>query len=290
MKKLKKVIDQIKNTPAEQAEELRPLLWPYLCYSPKMTLRLAQEQLLQGAEAVGLKVYDEFFSGRELSFNTFKWGNGKVKVLLTHGWGSKGVDFNELITALAASEDLEIITFDAPGNGSSEGELSNLMLFKLAVEASIRQYGHPDILIGHSLGAMANVFAVRDMQVLPALLISITPLVRLKENFEASMDALNISPASQAAFFESFQEKFDVPASDFTLDKLYEFDDRLNHWLAFDSSDPVSPYLYLKEFLARHPAMQARDYKDVGHSKAIKSPEVIADILAKIEAQLTQST
>ena len=290
MKKIKQVIDQIKNTPAAQADELGPLLWPYLCYSPKMPLRLAQEQLLQDAEKVSLKVFDEFFSGRELSFNAFKWGNGKVKVILTHGWGSKGADFNEMITALAAFEDLEIIAFDAPGNGSSEGELSNLLLFKLAVEAIIRQYGDPEILIGHSLGAMANVFAVRDMEVMPAVLISIAPLVRLKENFQTSMDALNISPASQAGFFESFQEKFHVPASDFTLDKLYNFDDRLDHWLAFDSSDPVSPYPYLEEFLAQHPALQAKDYKDVGHSKAIKSPEVIADILAKIEVQLTQST
>lgn len=286
MKKLKQIIDQIKNLPEEKAEELEQLLWPYICYSPKMPLRLVQEQLLQDAETISLTVFDEFFAGRELAFHAFRWGNGKVKVLLTHGWGSKAADFNELITALATLEDLEIIAFDAPGNGSSEGELSNLLLFKLAVQAVVKHYGHPDVLIGHSLGAMANVFALGDMEVKPALLISITPLVRLKENFQASMDALHIAPASQTAFFKSFQDKFNVSASSFTLDNLYAFDEQLNHWMAFDSSDEISPYPYLQEFLVHHPFVQAKDFKDVGHSKAIKSAEVIADILARVESVL----
>ena len=286
MKKLKQIIHQIKNLPADKADELEQLLWPYLCYSPKMPLRLAQEQLLQDAETVSLTVYDEFFAGKELAFNAFRWGNGKVKVLLTHGWGSKAADFNELIAALLTFEDMEIIAFDAPGTGSSEGDLSNLLLFKLAVEAVLKQYGHPDVLIGHSLGAMANVFALGDMEVKPSVLISITPLVRLKENFQASMDVLNIAPERQAAFFESFQERFHVAASSFTLDKLYAFDDLMNHWIAFDSSDEISPYPYLQEFLSHHPSIQETDYKDVGHSKAIKSTEVIADILARVSSIL----
>jgi pimeloyl-ACP methyl ester carboxylesterase len=287
MKKLKQIIDQIKTIPPENADELEQLLWPYLCYSPKMALRLAQEHLLQDAEKVCLKVYDDFFAGRELSFNAFRWGSGKFKVLLTHGWGSKAADFNELITALAEVDDLEIIAFDAPGTGSSEGELSNLLLFKLAVQAVVEQYGNPDILIGHSLGAMANVFALRDSDVIPSLLISITPLVRLKENFQASMDAVNISAASQAAFLESFQKKFNVPASYFTLGNLYDLDDQPNHWVAFDSSDEISPYPYLEEFLAQHPSIQAIDYKDVGHSRAIKSHEIIREIIAKVKSTLS---
>ncbi len=55
------------------------------------------------------------------------------KLLITTGWGSKAADFSELIQALRAIDDLEIIAFDAPGNGSSEGELSNLLLFIFSV-------------------------------------------------------------------------------------------------------------------------------------------------------------
>ncbi len=286
MKKLKQIVNEIKTLSPEASNELEHLLWPYICYSPKMPLRLAQEQLLQGAEKVSLKVNDEYFADKELLFNTFKWGNGKNKVFLTHGWGSKAADFNELITALTTIEDLEIIAFDAPGNGSSEGDLSNLLLFKQAVHAIVLHYGKPDIVIGHSLGAMANVIALREMQITPSLLISLTPLVRLKESFELSMDALDIPHASQTAFLESFSTKFGVPASHFTLDNWYNFDVQLNHWLVFDSNDVISPYLYLEKFLANHQFIKVSNYEGVGHDKAIKSSIIITDLIEMVNSTL----
>jgi hypothetical protein len=279
MKKLRQIVNEIKALSPGQPAELGALLWPYICYSPKMPLRLAQEQLLEGAQKISLTVKDDYFADKELVFNTFKWGRGKHKLLLTHGWGSKAADFSELISALIAVDDIEIIAFDAPGNGSSEGELSNLLLFVQAVKAIVLHYGAPDIMIGHSLGAMANIIALRETKLTPSLLISLTPLVRLKENFEASMGTLNIPQASQIAFLESFEAKFGVPASHFTLDNWYEFDDQLNHWLFYDSADAISPYAYLKEFLANHSPIKVKDYKGVGHDKAIKSPVIISDVV-----------
>ena len=286
MKRLRQIINDIKSLPPESSNELEHLLWPYICYSPKMPLRFAQEQILQGAEKGSLMVNDEYFAEKNLIFNTFKWGNGKHKLLLTHGWGSKAADFAELIAALRPIHDIEIIAFDAPGNGSSEGELSNLLLFKQAVKAIVLHYGKPDILIGHSLGAMANIIALREMQIAPLQLISITPLVRLKENFETSMDALNIPQASQTAFLESFNTKFGIPASHFTLDNWYEFDVQLNHWLVYDANDAVSPYAYLKAFLDKNPFIEVKNYEGVGHDKAIKSPVIIADLVNVIESAL----
>ena len=109
-----------------------------------MPVRLQQEQLLNEAEKFSLRVSDDYFAKKDLLFNGFKWGNGSRKVLITHGWGSKAADFSEIITGLKRVNDLEIIAFDAPGNGSSEGELSNLLLFSEAVKAIILNYGKPD--------------------------------------------------------------------------------------------------------------------------------------------------
>ena len=286
MKQLRQIINDIKALSPESTNKLENLLWPYICYSPKMPLRLAQEQLLQSAETLSLTVNDEYFAGKELRFNTFKWGNGKRKLLLTHGWGSKAIDFSELITALAENEDLEIIAFDAPGNGSSEGELSNLLLFKQAVKAIVSHYGTPDVVIGHSLGAMANIIALREMRITPSLLISMAPLVRLKEKFEASMDVLNIPQVSQTAFLESFNTKFGVPACHFILENWYEFDVQLNHWVIYDSNDAISPYSYLKEFLDNHQFIKAKNYEGTGHDKIIKSPIIIADLVEILNSAL----
>jgi hypothetical protein len=284
MKKLRQTIAEIQSLDPESSNKIESLLWQYICYSPKMPVRLQQQQLLDKAEKSELKVNDEHFAKRELSFNSFKWGNGKYKIILTHGWGSKALDFSDIITALDQTGDFEIIAFDAPGNGSSEGDLSNLLLYVQAVKAVTLHYGKPDALVGHSLGAMANVIALREVGIKPSILISLTPLLQLKENFEYSMNAIGISALNQAEFLNSFYEKFGVPASSFTFNNWYNFDNTLNHWLAYDVNDLISPYSYVKSLLDAHPTIKKNNYTDVGHDKVIKSPTVISDLIEQVTA------
>ncbi|MGI4803489.1 MAG: alpha/beta fold hydrolase [Janthinobacterium lividum] len=289
MKKLKQIVAQIKAVPSHTTPEFDDLLWQYICYAPKMPLRLPQENLLNTAQKFSLKVHDKFFTQKELNFNVFKWGSGTRKVILTHGWGSKAADFIEIITALSAINDLEIIAFDAPGNGSSEGELSNFLLYVEALKAVILQFGQPDILIGHSLGAMANIFTLKELAIKPKLLISLTPLIKLKENFESSLNAIGISAANQYSFFNDFEAKFKTSISNFTVNNWYAFEEDLNHWLAYDQNDQVVPFSYLKTFLEAHPAIKSQNYIDVGHDKILKSPEVIGDLINVISTSLNLS-
>ena len=286
MKKLKQIIAQTKEIAATNSTGFNDLLWQLICYSPKMPVRLLQEQLLNEAERFSLSVTDDYFAKKELSFNGFKWGSGKHKILITHGWGSKAADFGDIIAALREIGDVEIIAFDAPGNGSSEGELSNLLLFILAAEAVIKTYGKPDVMIGHSLGAMANVMAINEMGITPSLVISITPLVRLKENFEASMNAANVQQLAQDEFLDSFEELFGYPASYYNLNGQYTLDGEVNHWLAYDHADAVAPYTYLQEFLNAHPSISAKHYEGTGHERILKSPEMIADLVSKVNEAL----
>jgi hypothetical protein len=133
---------------------------------------------------------------------------------------------------------------------------------------------------------MANIIALGEMQITPSLLISLTPLVRLKENFEASMEALNIPQVSQTAFLDRFMTKFGVPASHFSLDNWYKFDVPLNHWLFYDSMDTISPYSYLKEFLNNHQFIKVKNYEGVGHDKAIRSSVIITDLVEILNSAL----
>jgi pimeloyl-ACP methyl ester carboxylesterase len=251
-----------------------------------MPLRLQQEQLLNEAEKFSLTVSDDYFAKRSLTFNGFKWGTGKYKILITHGWGSKAADLIDIITPLKELSNIQVIAFDAPGNGSSEGDLSNLLLFKQAVEAIVSAYGEPDVMIGHSLGAMANIMALKDLGFKPSLLVSLTPLVRLKENFEASMTLAEVQQPAQAAFFESFEELFKKPAAYYNLNDRYLFDAQLNHWLAYDRGDIISPYPYLEDFLTTRPFIRTKNYEGTGHERMIKSAEMIVDLVMEIKTAL----
>ncbi|MDB5148535.1 MAG: alpha/beta hydrolase, partial [Mucilaginibacter sp.] len=118
----------------------------------------------------------------------------------------------------------------------------------------------------------------------PSFLISLTPLIRLKENFEASMNAADVTGPAQEAYFKSFETLFGKPADHYNLIDLYDFHGR--HWLAYDQYDLTSPYLYMEEFLNTHRSIETHNYENVGHEKIIKSPEVINDLIVQIKKVL----
>jgi hypothetical protein len=281
LKRLKQIANELKLT---QADPDAALMREFIFYSPKMPLRLHQEQLIKASKQFSLKVFDTYFTNAELSINCFSWGSGKRKVLLTHGWASKALDFYELIVELLKIEDLEIIAFDAPGNGSSISKFSNLMLYADSVKSIALNYAQPNVLIGHSLGGMANVIALQEVGIIPDLLISIAPLIRLKENFEQSLDSVNIGAKHQDIFFSNFANEFPVSAGHFNLTNLYQLSPDLDHFLAFDPADHISPYAYLSEFLDKYLAIKSKSFEEVGHYKILKSLDVIGEIVRKIQS------
>lgn len=286
MKRLKEIINELKISTEIQQQDAEKLIREFIFYSPKMPLRLHQETLLADSKRFTLKVFDAYFTQGYLDVNCFSWGTGDVKVVLTHGWASKAADFYELITALRKIDDLEIIAFDAPGNGSSVSELSNLMLYADSVKSIAENYAAPDFLIGHSLGGMANVIAVQEAALNPKWLISIAPLIRLKENFAQSMDSVNIGQSAQENFFKNFSEEFPVKAEHFNLTGLYSLKADFNHFLAFDEEDHISPYPFLAEFLTKNKGIKAKAYQGAGHYKILKSPDVIRDLLNIINSSI----
>lgn len=218
---------------------------------------------------------DPYFAKKELTFNGYIWGNGRKKVYFTHGWSSKAADFTEIITALNKVDDLQIIAFDALGNGSSEGELSNLMLYVKPLEAIINSYGMPDVLIGHSLGAMANVVALKEFKAQPKLLISITPVVQLEQNFKGMMNYADVSAENQAHWLESFHQYYKLPVSYFDMKSLYALPESTKHIVYYDQNDEVLPYAQLAEFLKEQPQISIEEFRDAGHHKILKEQALI---------------
>jgi pimeloyl-ACP methyl ester carboxylesterase len=279
MKNYRQIYQQAKDLSQMESPAIDDLLWKLICYAPKIPLRLAQQQLLDTAEHFQLSITDTYFTKQELVFNGFKWGTGSRKILLTHGWSSKAADFSALLEELLKLEDVEIIAFDAPGNGSSPAELSNLILYIEAIKKIINQYGAPSTVIGHSLGAMANVIALQQAGIKPGALISIAPVIKLKALFCNMLNNVNVPENLQDNFFASFQATFNRPASDYDLDNYYNFDHTLNHWIAFDEDDTVVNSAYLSTFLKDRPWIKSENYKGAGHEKLIKHTPLLNDLI-----------
>lgn len=80
-------------------------------------------------------------------------------VLLLHGWAGRGSQLGAFVQPLAA-RGFRVVIVDAPGHGGSDGRLTGLPEFALALEAVARSAGPLAGIVAHSLGAAACTVAL----------------------------------------------------------------------------------------------------------------------------------
>lgn len=91
----------------------------------------------------------------------YHYGNSPKKILLVHGWSGSGTQLAIMAKALLG-EGFSVVSFDAPAHGKSPGKISMMPFFSEAAHFLDQKYGPFEAAIGHSLGGMASLRAVRD--------------------------------------------------------------------------------------------------------------------------------
>ncbi|MCM4168559.1 Putative aminoacrylate hydrolase RutD [Arenibacter antarcticus] len=107
-----------------------------------------QEQFLNNAK-------DKTVLINGLDLQTYQWEGQNDTVLLMHGWESNAFRWRNLIEKLQ-EEKFNVIAFDAPGHGYSNGNLLNLATYSDSARQLIQMY-QPKHIIGHSMGGLATI-------------------------------------------------------------------------------------------------------------------------------------
>lgn len=119
--------------------------------APRTRLTHLQRELLELARPISLVV-------QERRIAAWTWGDGPC-VYLVHGWGSRGGRLAAFVRPLVDAG-FQVVTFDAPGHGASEGRLSSMPEFARALRAVVTAVGPAHGVIAHSLGASATTLAM----------------------------------------------------------------------------------------------------------------------------------
>ncbi len=86
--------------------------------------------------------------------------NDKI-ILLVHGWSGRGTQLVKIADALLA-QGFSIVSFDAPSHGKSKGNSTIMTEFIACILEIEKQFGPFEYAIGHSLGGMAILNALRE--------------------------------------------------------------------------------------------------------------------------------
>ncbi|MBO2545553.1 alpha/beta fold hydrolase [Salegentibacter agarivorans] len=98
-------------------------------------------------------------TGREIV--VYEFGESKKKILLVHGWSGRGTQLAKIAETLKA-EGFSTISFDAPAHGKAPGRKSMMLDFIDSIQFLNEKYGPFEAVIGHSLGGMATLRAVKE--------------------------------------------------------------------------------------------------------------------------------
>jgi len=91
----------------------------------------------------------------------YHYGTSARKILLVHGWSGRGTQLVKIADELLRLG-YSTISFDAPAHGKSSGKTTLMPEFIAAILELERQFGPFEAAIGHSLGGMSLLNAMRQ--------------------------------------------------------------------------------------------------------------------------------
>lgn len=100
----------------------------------------------------------------------YEYGDSPRKILLAHGWSGRGTQMSVMAKALL-KEGYSVVSFDAPAHGRAPGKWSMMPFFIETIHFLDKNYGPFEAAIGHSLGGMSLLKAVKDGLQLERLII-----------------------------------------------------------------------------------------------------------------------
>lgn len=142
---------------------------------------------------------------------TYEYGKSQQKILLVHGWSGRGTQLFKIAEELLQNG-YATISFDAPAHGKSEGKTTIMSDFIESVLEIEKQHGPFKFAIGHSLGGMSVLNALKDgLKVKKAVIIGSGDIVQdILDDFISKLGLKTEMSKLLCAYFENkYQTKMD---------------------------------------------------------------------------------
>jgi pimeloyl-ACP methyl ester carboxylesterase len=209
--------------------------------------------------------------------NLYHYGKPSDKrILLVHGWSGRGTQLYKIADAFV-EKGYSIISFDAPAHGKSEGKTSMMPKFIESIHVIDDKYGPFEFAIGHSLGGMSILNAVKKGFKVKKV-VTIGSADKISDIVKNFIDQLRlkkeIAPKLTAYFENKLGEKMEDYATHLAVENI-----EIPLLIIHDTNDIEVP-----AFTAHNIHKHAKNSElflteALGHRKILGSDEVVAKIV-----------
>ncbi|MBC5842003.1 alpha/beta hydrolase [Flavobacterium sp. F-380] len=206
----------------------------------------------------------------------YEYGKSEKKVLLVHGWSGRGTQLFKIADELVKSG-YTTISFDAPAHGRSPGNNSIMVDFIASIHELNKQYGPFEAAIGHSLGGMSVLNAIKQgLNVKNATVIGSGDIVQdIIDDFIAKLQLPNKYANSLR---EHFEKKYGAKMSDYSAFKAAQTT-KIPVLVIHDNQDfevPVKAGIHIHKNLSAGELMLTNR---LGHRKILGDDKVIEKVI-----------
>lgn len=140
--------------------------------------------------------------------NLYHYGESKKKILLVHGWSGRGTQLVKIADELLLNG-YSTISFDAPAHGKSGSKTTLMPEFIASILEIERKFGTFELAIGHSLGGMSVLNAIKEgLAVKKAIIIGSGDIIQdILDDFVLK---IQLQPETASMMKVHFEKKFGV--------------------------------------------------------------------------------
>lgn len=207
--------------------------------------------------------------------NIYEYGKSDKKVLLVHGWSGRGTQLCKIADEMIRLG-YSTVSFDAPAHGKSPGNSTIMVDFIASIIEIDKQFGPFEIAIGHSLGGMSVMNAIKEgLQVKKAVIIGSGDIVQdITDDF---ISKLELKPEMSKLLCSYFEKKYGGIMDDYSAYKAAE-KTLIPTLVIHDENDPEVPVkagINIYNHLKNGELMLT---KKLGHRKILADHHVIEKI------------
>lgn len=220
-----------------------------------------------------------FFEG--LNTKGFQWmpdePNGQ-KILIVHGFGSYSYKFEKYIQPLL-KKGFEILAFDAPAHGMSEGKMINALIYMRFLQAIEQKWGPVNGFIAHSLGGLATSLLAEQMdQSIKRKLVLIAPATETRSAITGFYSMFRIKEPVKIEFEQLIIEMTGKAVNHFSIKRVVQSIQLPILWI-HDRGDRICQYADTIAVQSMQlPHVQFRITEGLGHNKIYRDKQVMTDI------------
>ena len=209
----------------------------------------------------------------------WRWNHpAHKKALVIHGFESSAVNFERYFRILV-QKGYEVLAFDAPAHGRSEGKMITAPLYAETIAAINREYGPVDAWLAHSFGGLALSLALEKMTHRPEhRVVFIAPATETTTAIDGFFELLRIPAQLREPFSNCITEAGGEPPAWYSITRAVKNIRAQVLWI-HDEDDTTTPVTDLAKVRAEdHKHIRFVITRGLGHRRIYRDPQVIEEV------------